>query len=55
MGVEEEEEEEPGYDTTAVVMSGNPKYDHLDPVDEGKLHTLLHKGTNKFQLRGLAY
>ena len=29
------EEEEPGYDTTAAVMSG-PNYDHLNPVDEGE-------------------
>lgn len=42
------EEEEPGYDTTATVMSGNSKYDHLNPVDEGKLHTLMHKGPTIF-------
>ncbi|XP_065897760.1 uncharacterized protein [Dysidea avara] len=29
------EEEEPGYDTTAAVMSG-PNYDHLNPVDEAE-------------------
>jgi len=45
------DEEEPGYDTTAAVISHNLDYDHLNPVDEGKLHSIINFCTRKFGIR----